>query len=339
MTFFKNLRFYSAVAVLGVMAACNYTLKRDSSSMSFDLNVSDLIIETPDIAEVVSGNFQLKQDGMGKVGCEVGVDAQPTTGAGVSLTSVPSFSTYLAFRFSFSFPIKPNSINLLMQRTGATNASAYVEVTTASGVTPSQASVVMTSSLVPVSSILQNATANTTFSFVENPKVLQSNTTYAVILKGTLGSGTLNGDNNFSWGRGDTAADCSAFEVMQRSLDSGANWASFSMRPYFYFELPKYKNAGSAYWIVDAGRELTWNLSTLSIGENQGDAAIGSVNYSIGVGSDASSPSYSFSDLTFSQVKALENLSGRYLYIRLNLSNANQGFSNATISSGSISGL
>ncbi len=339
MTFFKDLRFYSAVAVISAMAACNYTLKRDSSSMSFDLNVSDLIIETPTTAEVVGGNFQLKQDGTGKLGCEVGANGQPTTGAGVVVTDIASFSTYLAFRFNFSFPIKPSSLNLLLQRTGATSASSFVEVTSATASEPIENSVIATSASVPVSSILQNATENISYSFGSNAKVFDANTNYAVLLRGVIGSGTLDGGNNFGWASGDDAFDCSNFSVMQRTLDSGGYWEDFSTRPYFFFELPIFKNDGSGYWIVDAGREFNWNLSSFSVNENSVDAAVGSVSYSVGVGSDQSVPSYTHEDLTLSQVKALESMTGRYLYIRLKITSANQRFSNATVSSGSIGGL
>ncbi|MBV2168740.1 MAG: hypothetical protein KUL82_08545 [Bdellovibrio sp.] len=338
----------SKVIVAGLLfvtigSGCDYSLKRQASEtpagpQSFALSVTDLVVETSATATVANGEFQLLQNTTAQLGCELGVDGQEMTGAGETGTAINSFSNYLALRFSFPFLIKPSAVVLRLSGTGAPTASVVVDITEAVGAAPVMSNVLATSSVLPMSGVQTGSPSNQTFSFSSVPS-LEASALYSLVLRGFNGSGSVDGSNNVAWSRGNDASDCSGFNAMQRSMNSGSTWSDLPTRPYFFFQVPGYAAEGTGYWIVDGGRERIWDLSTFMISENPAGDKAGVVSYSVGVGEDASTPTYSSTDLSLTQLQALSPLMGRYLYIRVKLSSSHSNFVSAGVASGSISGL
>ncbi len=326
--------FFVLIVLDFLLPACEYTLNRDLSNLA-TLDVNNLIIETPGTADVLAGEFQLKQNSTLQLGCQVGTNAQPTTGAGDSGVSLNSTNYFLGFTFSFSYPIKPSAVLLRLSSSGAPTATAVVKITDASATPSPMGTIKSTSSILSMSSVSPSY-ADQSFTF-SSPPTLAANTAYGLVLEPVANSGSIDASNNISWSRGDTASDCSSFHVNQLSSNGGNSWSSLPTRPYFYFQVPGYANTGSGYWIVDGQVSTEWDLSSFNVSENPSGDKSGTIVYSIGAGSNPSSPTYSSNDLTLTQVKALPNVTGRYLYVQVKLTSTNNNIVNAGTASGSIS--
>jgi hypothetical protein len=225
---------------------------------------------------------------------------------------------------------------------GGPSANVIADITSATGAAPNVSNILGTSAAVSMASLSSGLSgADATFSFSTSPTLL-ANSDYALVLHPVPSSGTIDGGNNMVWriaSSNGSRAGCTDFDLLQTSTNSGASWANDTGTPYFYFVTPTYQSTGTGYWIVDGGYEVVWNFSTFNVSENPNGDKEGSVLYSIGVGSDPSTPSYSSTNITKAQVRALSNLTGQYLYVRVILNSANNNFSNSGVGSGSIFNL
>ncbi|XGC82277.1 hypothetical protein ACES2L_07245 [Bdellovibrio bacteriovorus] len=334
-----------ALLVALMTSNCEYSLKRyaseeDAPAGDFTFSVNDLTVETAATAEIASGEFKLKQNSTANLGCTAGADGQPTTGSGSANNSMglSAFTNVMAISFSFPFNIRPTAAVLLLKKNSNPTANAIVDITAASGRTPTIATSLATSSTVAMSGITGLGGSNQTFTFA-SPPTLTASTTYSLILSGVNGSGTVDGSNNINWRMGDGASDCSDFDVLQNSSNTGSSWSDDSATPYFYFVVPAYHASGTGYWIVDGGADITWDMSSFDVSEDPNDDKPGAITYSIGAGSDASTPSYSQTGLTKAQVQALTGISGRYLYVRVTLNSAYTNMGSAGVGSGAVSEL
>lgn len=338
-----------AIVLVALMTAnCEYSLKRYASeddttpppapAGDFTLDVDDLVIEDPSKAGVSSGEFQLLQNGTSNLGCTVGADGQPTTGAGTAnnASAISAFSVYVGTNFSFNFQIRPTAVVLRLKKNGNPTANAIVDITNLTVGVPNPNSVVATSSTVAMTGIAGVTGSNQTFTFA-SPPTLSASTNYSVVLRGVNGSGTVDGSNTINWRIGDDPTDCSNFALALNSSDSGSNWSNDAAAPYFYFVVPAYQASGAGYWIVDGGASINWDMSSFAINENPSNNKPGAITYDIGVGSSSSTPTYSQTGLTLAQVKALTGITGQYLYVRVVLSSAFTNMASSGVGDGAVS--
>ncbi|UOF02225.1 hypothetical protein [Bdellovibrio reynosensis] len=334
-----------ALLVALTTANCEYSLKRYASEEEapagdFILDVDDLVIEDATKAGVSSNEFQLLTNGTTNLGCTEGADGQPTTGFGTVNNSVSlnSFAVYMGETFSFPFTIKPTAVVLRVKRTGNPSANAIVELTDLAAGAPDESDVVATSSTIAMSGFATGSGSDQTFTFATAP-TLNASTSYAVVLRGVNGSGTVDGSNTINWRLGNDTSDCSDFDVLQNSSNTGSTWANDATGavPYFHFVVPAFQATGAGYWIVDGGSSTSWDMASFDIDENPNGDKPGTITYDIGVGADSSTPSYSQTGLSLAQVKALTGLTGRYLYVRVVLNSAYTNMSSSGIGNGAVS--
>lgn len=329
--------------VMSVGTSCEYTFKRDAPSLSFTLDVNDLVVETPATAKVADGEFQLIENGTGDWGCKyTGVEGSYTgSEPSPSSMALSSTSTFMGVPFSLSVTTKPKAVVLRLKKNASPNANAIVNITAVSNGNPSLTIIEGSTGSVSTSLVsTADEGDDVTFAFTERP-TLSASTNYAVLLRGVTGSGTLNGSNNISWriaSDGAVRKGCTEINLLQNYSDSGP-WLADTGAPYFYLVLPKYHNSGSGYWIKDGSIEVDWDMSSFMVTENPGGDKPGTALYSIGAGSDPTTTSFIHTNLTLNQVRSLTGIKGRYLYVRVLLTSTNSNFENAGTASGSISSL
>jgi hypothetical protein len=343
---FSRIIYFGSLIILLQPTACSYGLDRytPGPSTSYTLDINSFVVETPSTAEVSSGVFRLKVNGNANLGgCTLAGSNTASTGDSTGdFDAIDSSTKYFS---SFATPPSKamvNSVSARIRRAGGPTGTMSVSLRSSTALTPS-ATVTATSAPVSIASASTDANGGlVTFTFSSAQPV--STTQYAFVLKADSGA-TLDGANNFAWMStadfGGTA--CTNFPLYKFSTNSGSSWGDSNnismLRPYFTYNVNTYAASGSGYWIVGGVANSTWSMSSFSLSENQSGESSGAVTYDVGVGSDSSSPTFTHTGLTASQLQALADMEGTYLYLRVHLSSASPYYDRAEVSAGSIGTL
>ena len=312
------------------------------TAATFNLQVANLNIEDTSQTEVASNVFRLKQSGTLSYGCNYnpGGTNNTTNGTGTSQPdSITDSTNRHAMGFSYPYQIRIESAVLRLSRSGDPITSMIARVHQSYSGSPST-TVSASSATVDVSTVTTAAAgANITFSYA-TPPIVSEDKEWSIVLEPT-NTNTLDESNNFGWVSTSGNA-CFNFFTYKFSSNSGTSWGnSFNggvKRSYFTLNVSSYITSGSAFWIVDGGAVSTWNLASLTLPENQTSGSAGFVSYDVGAGA-STEPNYSLTNKNKAQIQAAGTLSGRYLYIRVNLSVPAPGYYRSEIGNGSISKL
>lgn len=339
--------------IFTILLACNYSFNNYSPSSNsspapspstLTLNTSDLVIETPTTAELSASIFQLKATGTAEYGCTYDSAGSNTSTTGTNLINADPFtSTSDRTGLVLTAPSAMNIVGVKMRvkKSSGPTGSITVDVDGVSGGLPT-ATVLTDSSSTDLATLNTASSGNiVTFSLTTSQNIV-SGQSIALLLKPSVGA-ILNGINNFGLLSTDdaTGTACSIFSIYKRW--NGSAWVDSNnagyRRGYFTLIATTYAYSGSGYWAIPSpsGSATTWDLSSFTSTENP-NAMGGSFTYDLGVGSD-STPSFSLMGLTKTQVQESADLTGAYLFIRVNITNSSPHFERAEISGASISTL
>lgn len=347
----------SATFVLA-LPSCNYSFDNYNPSSipgatNYNLTIDDLINDTPTDAEKTSTTFQVKKTGTTEYGCRYDSSALNNSST-VGISSETTIDTITSnVKRTAALVTTPTAMNIqavkiVAYRLGGESGSASIEINLASGGVPSSTNLATTTSrnMLDFPSVLEDWIQ---FS-LSSSLTVSAQKELALILKPQF-TGTPNGVNYITlvstsdYDYNDPIA-CNLFPIYKTSSDGGATWASpwndgtpenaDLRRAYFLLVADVHRPAGQGHWVVQADKEVLWHLSSFIISENPNGMG-GSVTYDVGA-SNENAPTYSKTNLTKAQMLASPNLSGRFLFIRVNLqSSAYPYFERAEISGASIS--
>ena len=354
MGFNRTRGILSLVTVsLGLVVACDYSLDNynpSSSSTVYNLTIADLINDTPADAEKTDTTFQLKATGEVEFGCDyqaalanssttgnaeiIGVDVLDKNEARIAVFTTPSSPMIIVgvkMRFAQAVGANLTGTFQVLYRGVEVNGNP------ASGpLWESESKTLIAgsnTSEVRFACIKKDAQNNPT---TEPCLVTRSsshpfempNLSLIVVPNITGGS---NGANYISMAKTDQDSEkpgseiiaCNGLSPYKISGNSGTSWQSPSLgsenrRGYFKVVAATHAPSASGHWIVDAGSRAEWQMNTFGITETPSKLE-GTVTYDVGASDDAT-PTYTQLNLTKAQVQALENVVGRYFFVKVNLS-------------------
>lgn len=333
-----------SVCVFGVIAGCNYSFNnyKPTPSSTISLSLADLVIETPTTAEVDGTVFRLKIASTANYGCIYDNSGDPNTPlTGIDpLDSDPITNTALRTAMTVTTPsiMSVRTVKMRVIKNSGPTGLISIDLNTASAGVPTTTNLT-TSNSVDLSPLTTSAEGNLATFTLATPQSLASGASVALILKPSAGS-TLNGINNFGLLGTDDAGGiaCSTFSVYKRSADSGTSWINSNnaghRRGYFSLTADVHGAAGSGYWIAEATKSITWDLTTFDTTEAPNSMG-GTITYDVGV-SETNTPVFTESGLSKSQLQALTDFKGKYLFIRVNLSIPAPYYERAEITAASI---
>ena len=339
---FKKLSKAICLISAGLNVGCGkYSIDRTIPQATKHLYVSLATVETPATITVLSDRINLKSNGTAEVGCfyqAAGGESATQSQTFTSPTIISSLSVAHANLFTPTSYMKINSMILRIRKVGGPSGNMFAQIRSSSGLDPGTA--LATSGDILISSVVAAASGTLTTFTLSSPYEVAAGTTYGVTLY-PQSDATLDGANNFRWVTNDTAGGgCTGFPIYRASADAGSTWGTGNNLTYrrSYFSVVANTNGtpGQASWILTGRSGGIWSMASFAITENVGGISTGVVTYDVGSGSSSSTATYSQTGLTKAQVQAMTDLTGTYLYVRVNLSVSSPFFDQSSVSDGTI---
>ncbi len=231
-------------------------------------------------------------------------------------------------------------VTLRIRKVGGPSGNMLSYLYATSGLNPT-GSALATSADVLINSIPNTAAAGNLMGFTFSSALeAAASTAIAVVLRPKTDA-TIDGANNFRWVTSNSTGPdgCTDFPVYRGTTDGGTNWMAANnlgyRRSFFTATVATHDSSGTVSWITD-GLGATWDMTTFDFDENPSTLTAGTITYDIGTGSSAVTPTYSQTNLTEAQVQALGDLTGQYLYVKVNLSVSTPFYDRAVIGDGSV---
>jgi hypothetical protein len=329
----------SGVVFAGV--ACNDLSidPRDPNAANVVLSAASATIETPAEIELDSAQLSSRVLGTMSIGCTMGAaDSATQSNSFETPNLMTNTSRAHANSFSAASYMRLRSFTLRLVKEGGPSGDMRLQLFATSAGSPTGSALATLPDRVIGTSIGTDLLGHlVTFTLTSAYEVTAGE--YALVLRPQ--GATLDTNNYFSWATVDSSSGCTDFSPYLQSTNSGSTWtAGLNLgfrRSFFSVTADQHALSGSASWIASVSGRYLWEMSTFAFAENPNNRSTGSILYDVGVGNSASTPSYTHTGLSLSQVRALPDQIGEYLYVRANFSVSSPGFDRAVLGNGSVS--
>ncbi len=335
---------------LGFALATGLILSASCGDLAIDLRdngaavsiaASDATIEDSSKVVLSGGLLRSKAVGTATMGCEVtgsdGASSAASSTYPFRINSSVAGSTKVhANAFTAPTFMRIQSFSLLLDKNGDPSSAMRLQFYAASGDLPSGSPLAAAVDQ-SISSVISDPDSPNVVTFTLASPYEASPGQYAITMRP---QGAVSGIDNFAWATSNSTNSCSGFPSYKQSSNDGTTYTDDPVVSYrksiFTVTADTHASLGSVSWIVNGNGKVNWIMSTFSFSENPSGGTAGTITYEIGVGNDSNTPSYSYSNLSQTAVRALADLTGDYLYVRATLSVSGIGFDRAVLGNGSV---
>jgi hypothetical protein len=325
---------------LGAVACNDLSIDlRNPNAATVVLTPAIATIETPADLELDNDQLSSKVIGTMSIGCTLGASNSATQSNSFETPNlVTNGNVAHSNTFTSSSYMRLRSFTLRLVKEGGPSGDMRLQLFASNGAGPTGSVLVTPPDRVIGTSIGTDLLGHlVTFSLASAYEIPAGS--YALVLRPQ--GATVDINNYFSWATVDSSGGCTDFPAYLESANGGGTWtAGLNLgyrRSFFSVTADQHAISGSASWIASVSGRYLWEMATFTFAENPNNRSTGTILYDVGVGSSSSTPTYEHMGLTLSQVRALSNLVGEYLYVRASFNVSSPGFDRAVLGNGSVS--
>jgi hypothetical protein len=333
-----------AINTIVALAGCTYGVDNYESrpSATNTLDVANITVETASTAEVSGSVFRVKTNGTTDFGCSydsTGSDNQNTSTSITIEDTITALAEREAVVFNISSYMHITSAKMRVRKFGGPGGEMTIGINNVTVGLPGS-TVLSAASGVALAGFDGGSFEGGLATFnLTTPLSVQNGESVAMVLQPGVGASfPLNNYYGLNSTDDVSGTACSAFSLYKKSTDSGTSWTNGTnaghRRGFATLTVDLHHNAGTGYWVVQGAAEVLWDMPTFTVSESPNTAG-GIITYDIG-SSETTTPVFTHAGLTQTQVRALTEIRGAYLFIRVNLSVATPFYERAEIGNGSI---